>query len=80
MVAAGPDGLNLMVDIPQRRLEKQPANLLAAIRLGRSRSHGRVLARSARPVQEPPTEAIEAFAKDVVDFLVKRRMRGAGDA
>jgi hypothetical protein len=33
MVAAGPDGLNLMVDIPQRRLEEQPANLLAAIRL-----------------------------------------------
>jgi hypothetical protein len=62
------------------RLEKQPANLLAAIRLGRSRSHRRVLARSARSVQEPPTEAIEAFAKDVVDFVVKRRMRGAGDA
>jgi hypothetical protein len=27
-----------------------------------------------------PTEAIEAFAKDVVDFVVKRRMRGAADA
>ncbi|HEY3022952.1 MAG TPA: hypothetical protein VGK11_04870, partial [Actinomycetota bacterium] len=41
---------------------------------------GRLLARSIRPAQEPPTEAIEAFAKDVVDFVIKRRMREASDA
>jgi hypothetical protein len=27
-----------------------------------------------------PAEAIEAFAKDVVDFVIKRRMQEAGDA
>ena len=61
-------------------VQQQPANFLAVIRLGRSRSHRPATDAIGQARQEPPAEAIEAFAKDVVDFVVKRRMRGAADA